>query len=119
MAIAMFCIQSVHAQPDKTESSSRRAEKNQQGMMLLNSKMQKGGAVKLSIAAENGIVSIDLGDGNLLEKEVSAEVNNPTFLQLDAPVDNPTITIKGNVLGIECSSLQLSSPNAYRTVAEV
>ena len=67
MAIAMFCIQSVHAQPDKTESSSCRAEKNQQGMMLLNSKMQKGGAVKLSIAAENGIVSIDLGDGNLLE----------------------------------------------------
>ena len=76
--------------------------------LTLKSTMPKGDAVRLSIAATGGSVSIDTGDGIAKDYEVSADVSSPTFLPLTATASNPTIIIKGDVLGIECSSIKLT-----------
>ena len=80
-------------------------------MIVLESGLLEGETVRLSIASSEGFVTIDLGDGTVLEKEVSTDVNVPTFMQFNSPVTQPTITIVGNITGIDCSSLKLSGLN--------
>ena len=77
--------------------------------ITLKSSMPKDEALRLSIAARGGSVKIGTGNGTTSVYSVSENLETPTFLPLKATANKPTITIEGDVLGLECSSLKLSS----------
>ncbi|PID94648.1 MAG: hypothetical protein CSA89_01055 [Bacteroidales bacterium] len=65
--------------------------------------------ISIRLASTDGILKITLGEGqNAEEHTVSTDIIQMTPLTLRASVDNPLISIEGNLIGLDCKSTNIS-----------